>query len=56
MSRDILSENIKEPKEWAPPQITLYGDMKEITRGSGVYGSGDVGYEHQKPKSPGNPI
>lgn len=55
MSRDIPSEIKKVLKEWTPPQIMLYGDMREITKGSQVYGSGDVGYEHQKPMSSAGP-
>jgi len=49
----IITSSVNGQKKWTPPILTIYGDMRVVTQGSNVYGSGDVGYEHQKPLSPG---
>ncbi len=53
--KDVVSKSENNCKKWIQPKLTVFGDMRVITQGSQVYGSGDVGYEHQKPSSVGNP-
>lgn len=47
-------KTIKNKLMWSNPRLSVFGDVRELTRNIGTKGSGDLAYEGRNCKSAGN--